>query len=369
MSLNRRAFFQSLLAAPATVGAAALAQTPAGERPEERREEPDFYGEPMRKPRTLTFYSAEPLEDIDKLAHQVAVIGVPFDIGTTFRPGTRFGPQALRTVTGGGPPPSADKKWPGYYDYEEGERYLEDVSLADVGDVNIMPADFMPNFDRITTAIKKILARGAMPVVLGGDHSITFPVLRAWEGIEGKIYIIHFDSHLDFSDGKGAVRFAHGNPLRRSIELSWIQGLTSLGIRGLTRNTTTYEQGQKMGVQVIPALKMIKMGIKEAIASIPKADNYYITFDVDVIDPSLLTGTGTPVPGGFTYYQAKEALQEIAKKGKIVGYEFVEVDPDYEVFQTSSRMSARLIMDFLAAIFKYQRDKYPQPTAPTPSVG
>ena len=93
--------------------------------------------------------------------------------------------------------------------------------------------------------------------------------------------------------------------------------------------------------------------------------NYYITFDVDVIDPSLLTGTGTPVPGGFTYYQAKEALQEIAKKGKVVGFEFVEVDPEYEVFQTSSRMSARLIMDFIGAIFKHQGDKYRPPVGPS----
>ncbi|MGH9337900.1 MAG: arginase family protein, partial [Vicinamibacteria bacterium] len=171
---------------------------------------------------------------------------------------------------------------------------------------------------------------------------------------------------LDFSDGGGFVRFAHGNPLRRSIELSWISGLSSLGIRGLSTNTQTYEEGQQMGVQVIPALKMLRMGIGEAIRSIPQAPNYYITFEVDVIDPSLLTGTGTPVPGGLTYYQAKEALQEIAKKGgKIVGYEFVEVAPEYEVFETSSRMSARLIMDFLCAIFKHQGEKHPQPAAPT----
>jgi agmatinase len=364
-ALGRRGFFRSLLAAPAAVGGAALAQTTAGQSGEQRpNEEPDYYGEAMRSPRTLTFWGAESVDSIDKLAHQVAFVGVPFDIGTTFRPGTRFGPQSLRGVAGGGPPRS-DKKWPGYYDYEEGERYLEGVSRADVGDVGIMPADFMPNFDRITSAIKGILGKGAMPVVLGGDHAITFPVLRAYEGIEKKIYIIHFDSHLDFSDGRGAVRFAHGNPLRRSIELPWIGGLTSVGIRGLTTNTVVYETGQRMGVQVIPALNAIRMGIKEAIASIPASENYYITFDVDVIDPSLLTGTGTPVPGGFTYYQAKEALQEIAKKGKIVGYEFVEVAPDFEVFQTSSRMAARLIMDFLCAIFKHQGHQYPQPAAPT----
>jgi agmatinase len=108
-----------------------------------------------------------------------------------------------------------------------------------------------------------------------------------------------------------------------------------------------------MGVQAIPALKVLRMGIQEAIASIPRAPYYYITFDVDVLDPSLLTGTGTPVPGGFTDYQAKEALQEIAKRGgKTVGYEFVDVDPEYEVFETSSRMSARLMMDFLGAIFQ-----------------
>ncbi len=362
-TVGRRGFFQSLMAGPAALGAAKLGQTT---QPAERPPEPvDPYKDPIRYPRTSTFYGAEAVDDIEKLNHQVAVVGVPFDLGTTFRPGTRFGPEALRRASGGGPgapPPSGEKKWPGYYDYEEEERYLVDVSRADIGDVNIMPADFMPNFDRITETVKKILAKKSLPVVLGGDHSITFPVLRGYEGIQEKIHIIHFDSHLDFSDGGGFVRFAHGNPLRRSIELSWISGLTSLGIRGLSRNTRTFEEGQRMGVQVIPALKMLRMGIKEAIASIPRAPNYYITFDVDVIDPSLLTGTGTPVPGGFTYYQAKEALQEIAKKGgKIVGYEFVEVDPEYEVFETSSRMSARLMMDFLGAIFKHQGDKHPQP--------
>jgi len=360
-TVGRRGFFRTLLAAPAAVGAAKLGQS-AQEQP--RPAEPfDPYRDPIRHPRASTFYGAEAIDDVEKLNHQVAVVGVPFDLGTTFRPGTRFGPAALRRVTGGGgTPPPGEKKWPGYYDYEEQERYLVDVSRADVGDVNIMPADFMPNFDLITDTVKKVLAKGALPVVLGGDHSITFPVLRGYEGIEGKIHIIHFDSHLDFSDGGGFVRFAHGNPLRRSIELSWISGLSSLGIRGLSTNTRTFEEGQRMGVQVIPALRMLRMGIKEAIASIPQAENYYITFDVDVIDPSLLTGTGTPVPGGITYYQAKEALQEIAKKGgKIVGYEFVEVDPEYEVFETSSRMSARLMMDFLCAIFKHQGDKHPQP--------
>jgi agmatinase len=375
-SPDRRAFFRSVLGFPVAAGAVGLAPAsaqqpaPGSTQQPESPKPPDPNAQPMRHPRARTFYGADPV-DFEKLNHQIAIVGVPFDLGTTARPGTRFGPRALREVAGGGaaPAPTGDKnekKWPGYYDYEEGERYLVDVSRADVGDVNIMAADFMPNFDRITDAIKKILAKGALPVVLGGDHSITFPVMRAYEGIKGKVYIIHFDSHLDFSDGGGFVRFAHGNPLRRSIELSWVGGLTSIGIRGLAANTRTYEEGQKMGVQVIPALRALRMGIKEAIESIPKADNYYITFDVDSIDPSLLTGTGTPVPGGFTYYQAKEALQEIAKKGgKIVGYEFVEVAPPYEVFETSSRMAARLIMDFMAAIFKHQGHLHPQPPAPT----
>lgn len=379
-ALNRRNFFGSLMAGAAVVGGSqVLAQTtaPGPARPEPQQTVPDGtgptpdqqmpgeqrageapfdpYSQTMRK-LSATFYGVPFVEKIEQLNAQVAFVGVPFDLGTTFRPGARFGPQGLRRAARGG---YDAKTLPGYYDYEEGERYLKGVTMADVGDVAIMPADFMPNFDRITGELKKVVAKQAMPVILGGDHSITFPVMRAFEGIKDKIYIIHFDSHLDFSDGRGAVRLAHGNPLRRSIELPWIGGLTSLGIRGMAGNTKTYEEGQKMGVQVIPALKMIKMGIKEAIASIPKRENYYITFDVDVIDPSLSPATGTPVPGGFTYYQAKEALQEIAKKGKIVGFEFVEVAPEYDFAETTSRLSARLMLDFLAAIFKYQADKYP----------
>ncbi len=353
--LGRRSFFRSILAAQAAAGAAAAQNPPQPIKPEPPV---DFYAQPMRPLRAAGFYGSDAVDSFDKISHQVTFLGVPFDLGTTARPGARYGPRALRAVAGFGGL-AQQRRWAGFYDYEEGERYLEGVTMADAGDVTIMPADFMPNFDRITDAIRRILASRSMPVVLGGDHSITFPVLRAFEGTTEKIHIIHFDSHLDFSDGRGAVRYAHGNPMRRSIELGSVSGLSSLGVRGFSSNTQAYEQGQKMGVQVIPALKMLRMGIPQAVASIPKAAQYYISLDVDVIDPSLFTGTGTPVPGGFTYYQMKEILQEVAKKGKIAGFEFVEVAPDYEVFQTSSRMASRLIMDFLAAIFLYQRHHYP----------
>lgn len=309
------------------------------------------------RPVQPTFFRVPSVDSIDKLNADAAFVGIPYDLGVTSRPGTKFGPSALREAYPG--PPSNDTNV-GWYDYELEERILTGVKLADVGNVIITPAEITPNLDRMTAALSAVLSRGALPVVLGGDHSISFPVLRAYKGVSKKIHIIHFDSHLDFGGSGGGddtgQSYTHADPMRHAINLPWVSGLTSIGIRGLQRGARQLEEGKKRGVQVLTAWKVLQMGLKEAIASIPQAESYYVSFDVDVLDPSLSPGPSTPVPGGFSYYQAKELLTEIANKGNIVGLDFVEVCPPYDTNNVTARITARLVMDFLGAIFK-QRQK------------
>lgn len=195
-----------------------------------------------------------------------------------------------------------------------------------------------------------------MPVVFGGDHSITFPVLRGFRDAKRKLHVIHFDSHHDFGattmpGNDGEMLYSHGNHLRHAVDLPWVSGITMIGLRGLRHAENAAAEARKRNIQMLSASQVLQMGAQKAIAQIPAAESYYVTFDIDVMDPSLAPGTGTPVPGGFNYYQASELLDAIAARGHIAGSDMMEVSPPYDVNGTTSRMAAHLIMRFLASVF------------------
>ncbi|MGH9661312.1 MAG: arginase family protein [Bryobacteraceae bacterium] len=305
------------------------------------------------RPRATTFYGFPLAPDLDRLEADVAFLGIPYDLGHSSRPGARQGPAALRdaSVRGLGfqstPGPSA-----GMYDLEREQWILKGLRLADAGDVYIAPAQVTENLDRITEAVRKILDRGAFPAVVGGDHSITFPVLRAFSRSRHKIHIIHFDSHLDFNPIGTPPVYEHANHLRHSIDLAWIGGVTSIGVRGVRRFTVSVEDVRKRGVQLIPAAKAIQMGAATVAAAIPDSPAYYVTFDVDVLDPVAAPGTGTPVPGGLSYYQARDLLAEVARRGPIAGADFCELSPPHDNGAITASLASRLLLDFLGAVFR-----------------
>ncbi len=283
------------------------------------------------------------LEGVD-----VAIVGAPIDQGTTNRSGARYGPRAIREASQiYGPFFLPDK---GIYDIELGRYKLARTKVIDFGDVPVAPTLHELNLNLITLYIQEIISRKVFPITLGGDHSITFPVIRAFK--DTKLKIVHFDTHLDFLDDIAGVRLSHANPFKRVTELEHVIGITQIGIRGLLNTTIIADEAKKYGSKVITAERAIKQGSKWVMEQIPEAENIYVSIDIDALDPSTAPGTGTPEPGGFTYLQMREMLTALPKKGNIVGFDLVEVNPLYDPAGVTAQIAARLIIDFLAAIME-----------------
>lgn len=297
-----------------------------------------------------TFAKAPVCLDWEHIDADVAILGAPNDMGTQWRSGARFGPRGIREAS-----TLFSFGHAGAYDFEDDVMYLtrEDVRMVDVGDADIVHTDMVSSNANIELAVQKILAAGAMPVVLGGDHSIHAPVIKAFQG-KGPIHILHIDAHLDFVDERHGVRYGHGSPLRRASEMEHIVGMTQLGIRNVSSsNRDDYAAARAAGSTVLSVRQVRKLGAAGVLAQIPEAANYYITIDIDGFDPSIAPGTGTPSHGGFQYYEVLEIIQGLAKRsqGRIVGMDLVEVAPAYDPTGVTSILAAQLLMNSIGFIF------------------
>lgn len=275
-----------------------------------------------------------------------ALIGVPFDQGTTNRPGTRYGPRAIRMASQNYGIYYNSKN--GAFDLEHGKHVLKETNFIDYGDVPILPTHTRTNMRMIHDTFKNIIEEDVFPVAFGGDHSITFPIVDAFDV---PIDIIHFDTHLDFLDNVANIKFSHSNPIKRVSELENVNNITQIGIRGFTDSKTNYEEALKYGSQIITAEKVFKKGIDYILGKIPSSKNIYVTFDIDVLDPSIAPGTGTPEPGGLDYLQMRELLTGLTKKGNIIGFDLVEVNPLFDPADLTSQIAARLAFDFFGSVF------------------
>ena len=299
--------------------------------------------------------------EIDTFKADAAVIGIPYDLGHGSNPGTRMGPRTIREVSMELLASQTDpNRNPGFYDIDHDEQILAGIRMVDLGNVLAPPAQVEPTLDRITAVIAAILERGAMPVVIGGDHSITFPVLRGYSKAPRKIHIIHLDAHHDYAEttdrATGMVSYRHGNHIRHALNLPFVTGVSMIGLRGIRRgDVAPIEEAKKRGFYVVSAAEAIRVGMEKVAASIPAAESYYLTIDIDVLDPSLAPGTGTPVPGGFTYYQLRDLLAAIAARGPVVGFDLSEVSPPNDVGNITSRLGGYLVMGFLGASFSARR--------------
>jgi agmatinase len=309
-------------------------------------------------PRATTMYAMPSVEELGTLNADVAFLGVPYDLGHASKPGTRLGPAAIREgsreVAGGLTANDA-----GFYDRETGATMLEGIRVVDAGNVVIPSASIEQSLDNVTTAVATIVDRKAMPVVIGGDHSITFSVLRGFKNAGRKIHIVHFDAHQDFgpvAESDGRQIFNHGNHLRHAIELPWISGITMLGLRGLARgNGGNGTDLRRRGYELVSSSDIVRGGAAAAVARIPMADSYYVTLDIDVLDPSVAPATGTPVPGGLSYYQLCDVLAAVAARGRLIGFDIMEVSPPYDVQNGTAAVAAYVALRFLGAVFAHQR--------------
>lgn len=298
-------------------------------------------------------YCGAPLcTDLDELDAQIAFLGVPSDLGSS-RPGARYGPNGIRDArvyTYASPETGATAI--GYFDVNA-ERYrLEGVTIADCGDVLVIPGNVERNFWRVTRAVRRIVSRGSLLVAVGGDSSVTGAVVRGFDAYR-KVDVVHFDAHIDFHEHAQGIRYAGGSPIRRCSEYPWVGNITQFGSRyvAVAGGRKQYDDAVAHGNRIVTADRFRQMGPEEAMALVPESDAIYVTFDIDVMDPSLCPGTQSPEPGGFTYLEMREALRALARRGRIVGIDLVEVAPTLDPTGLTARTGAQLLIDLLSAIF------------------
>lgn len=284
--------------------------------------------------------------EIATLDADVAIVGAPYDLGTQYRSGARMGPRGIRNAS-----TLYGMRTVKYYDAEFDEVYLDGVRVVDVGDVDMVHASPERCLANVERGVRAILDRGALPVVLGGDHAVPIPILRAFAD-KGPICVVQIDAHLDFVDERFGVREGHGNVMRRIAEMDHVSGIAQIGIRGPgSSDPQDFADAKAMGSVIVGPRRFRQLGADAVAAVVPDAAAYYVTMDCDGFDPALMPGTGTPSPGGFTYHEVVDFLRALAGRGPVVGFDFVEVAPDFDQTGVTAQTAARVVLDFLAAIF------------------
>lgn len=305
-----------------------------------RGELPKFAGE------RGTFLKCPFLEDVRQVGDaEVAILGAPLDAGTTYRPGTRFGPQGIRRIT----------NLFGTYSYELGVDLREQLNMVDVGDVFTIPANIEKSFDQISRAMDHVVKSGAFPVVLGGDHSIGYPTIRGLAPhMSGNVGIIHFDRHVDtqeydLDERMHTTPFFHATNIPNAPAVNLVQ----IGIGGWQAPRPGVKVGRKRGTTVITVGDVERVGI-EKIAEIALeiawkgAKAVYLSFDIDVIDAGFVPGTGWPEPGGLLPREALGLVRLVSQPG-LAGLEIVECSPPYDWAEQTTLLSARVVLDCLGA--------------------
>jgi agmatinase len=287
---------------------------------------------------------AENVRDVGRF--DAAVMGVPFDGGTTYRPGTRFGPQGMRRISALYTP----------YNYELGVDLREQMTLCDAGDVFTIPANLEKSFDQISRAVAHVFSSGAFPVILGGDHSIGFPTVRGLSQCTSKrIGIIHFDRHADIQE-KDLDERMHTTPWFHATNLPNVPAtnLVQIGIGGWQVPREAVEQIRARNTNVLTMRDVEEMGIdKTAEVALElawkDADAVYMSFDIDCVDCGFVPGTGWPEPGGFLPREILSLVGKVAAEG-LCGLEVVEVSPPYDTSDITSLFGVRVIVDVLGTL-------------------
>src|SRR6516162_829689 len=290
-----------------------------------------------------TFMGAPYVANLEELHADFAILGVPFDEGTWGWPGERYGPRNLRESS----QEYSHDLTEGFY-YIDGDRtVLKGKHWVDVGDVPIMPTVPSQTDDKITEMVRKIRSKGTFPIVLGGDHSITFAVLRA---VDIPVTVLHFDAHLDTWSGAPG-NLDHASWVNRAVALPNVKKVIQLGQRGLANDEEAIGNARKAHTTVITAEQIHRIGVERVLSQIPTSENIYITLDVDVMDPTLAPGTGTLEPDGLNFSEIDGLLKGVTSKGRLIGMDIVEVNPMRDGSTRTEQTAIRLLIDTLGSAF------------------
>jgi len=279
-------------------------------------------------------------EDID-----FAIVGIPFDTGVTYRTGTRFGPASIREMSCFACKPYNPILEVGIFDYCSG---------VDYGDVGSVPGYMEESFAVITEDMTPLFENGVTPIAMGGDHSVTLPELRACHKTHGPVALIHFDAHYDTIPEYFGKPYTHGTPFYHAAKEGLVDTSKSIqvGIREGLYGPEDLQNSKGLGYDVLTAVEAHKMTTEEIIKRIKERvgdSKAFLTFDIDFIDPAYAPGTGTPVLGGFTTTQALDIIRGL-KELNIIGYDLVEVAPQYDPTSVTSIAAAGIMYEFISHI-------------------
>jgi agmatinase len=316
----------------------------------------------------ITFVGV-PRAELESLASDpldIAIVGAPFDGGTSHRAGTRFGPQAIRGTD---------------YLPHDGSRPhlalgvdpLQELRVADLGDVVMLPGEMDQSLRRLEAVVQAVSASGAIPVILGGDHTITFPdatgVARhhGW----GRVSLIHFDAHADTADTQWGSLYGHGTPMRRLIESGAVRGdrFLQIGLRGYWPEPPTLAWMAQQRMRSFEMTEVVKRGLDAVLTeafqiALDDCDQVFLSVDVDVVDPGMAPGTGTPEPGGLTGRQLLDAVRRIAMEVPLAGVDVVEVSPPYDHAEVTGYLANRVVLEVLSGIAWRRRALAGDPARP-----
>lgn len=279
------------------------------------------------------------------------IAGAPFDTASSFRSGSRFGPNAIRNISVMMKPNNVLQQ----------VNIMSELKGGDIGDFNIVPGYIHPTYKFIEEGISEIVETGAIPITLGGDHSITLAELRAVAKKHGPVALLHFDSHSDLCDEVFGEKYNHGTPFRRAIEEGLIDPSHSIqvGMRGSLYDPNEHKMAAELGMLLVPGHKVHEMGIKEIIKMIKERVGdkpCFLTFDIDFVDPAYAPGTGTPEVGGFTSHETLTILRNLTELD-YVGFDVVEVLPAFDSGEITAYLAANIVFEYLSILAVKKKNK------------
>ena len=294
-------------------------------------------------------------DQLDRWRPDVAIVGAPYDASTSNRPGARFGPRAIRTTA----------YEPGTYHLDLGLEIFEWLEVVDFGDAYCPHGQTETSHRNIRTRVHEIARRGIVPIILGGDHSITWPAATAVADVHGhgNVGIVHFDAHADTADIVDGNLASHGTPMRRLIESGAVPGthFVQVGLRGYWPPQDTFEWMLDQGMRWHTMQEIWERGFKavmdDAVAeALDRCDKLYVSVDIDVLDPAFAPGTGTPEPGGISTADLLRIVRQLCRDHDVVGVDVVEVAPAYDVSELTVNAAHRVVFEALAGMAARRRD-------------
>lgn len=297
-----------------------------------------------------TFCKSTYVFDPSEIQADVAILGVPFDNTASMRPGSRQAPRALRDASGRfgwlGNPKGAS----GYFDIGENTMRLQGVRLVDAGDVDV-GIDAAVTRERITSHARSLLDRSLLLASIGGDHSVTFPLVSAFEKF-APLTIVLLDAHLDYRDNSMGLKFTNNSPFRRIHELPFVRRIITIGVRGIKSTDREYHETLDHGNLVFPMERVHTDGVAAILGEIGEVGDYYLSLDIDGLDPSIAPGTESPEADGLSFRQARQLIRGIGEHGKLVGTDVVEVNPYLDHAELTQHIAVQLLLEAIASGFK-----------------